>query len=227
MSAAKLLIARGADVNLTTNSSGPALLGAIARKNGILVKLLLASGANPNAALETKSALYLAAKSGCLECVMALVDFGADVNALNQDRESPYHAAKLIGLRACRYFATHGAVSTKIAPSRHSVLPSPKGQALCHKCCSAPHRVKKASNWVQHLLAVGARRHRLPFSIRTLKPGALRWSSRPEHFPGDRRLWPGVFMNSRGIETENGTSDLLASIRRARATPDGHRRYQA
>ena len=46
--AAKLLIARGADVNLTTKSSGPPLLGAIERRNGILVKLLLASGANPN-----------------------------------------------------------------------------------------------------------------------------------------------------------------------------------
>ena len=66
--------------------SGPPLLGAIESKNGILVKLLLASGANPNAALETKLALYLA-------------------------REPPIHAAKLIGLRAIAdYQATHGAV---------------------------------------------------------------------------------------------------------------------
>ena len=98
--AARLLLARGADVNLTTKSSGPPLLGAIERKNAILVKLLLAGGADPNAALDTKSALYLAAKSGCLECVEALVDKRADVNALNRDREPPIHAAKVIGFGA-------------------------------------------------------------------------------------------------------------------------------
>ena len=114
--AARLLLARGADVNLTTKSSGPPLLGAIERKNAILVKLLLAGGADPNAALDTKSALYLAAKSGCLECVEALVDKRADVNALNRDREPPNHAAKVIGFGAIAdYLAAHGAVSPKVA----------------------------------------------------------------------------------------------------------------
>ena len=217
--AAKLLIARGADVNLTTKSSGPPLLGAIERKNGILVKLLLASGADP----KTKSALYLAAKSGCLECVTALVDLGADVNALNQDREPPIHAAKLIGLRAIAdYLATHGAVSPKIAPisAKLGTADPAKGQVIFVKNCVQCHHieVKKGTKLGPNLWGVVGRQkasmQNFSYS-ETLKDWGASWS----YNDLNAFLWgpaitaPGVRMDFVGIEDEAERANLIAYLR--------------
>jgi cytochrome c len=228
--AAKLLISRGADVNLTTKSSGPPLLGAIERKNGILVKLLIASGANPNAALETKSALYLAAKSGCLECVMALVDLGADVNALNQDREPPIHAAKLIGLRAIAdYLATHGVVSPKVAPisAKIGTADPAKGQVIfVNKCVQCHHiEVKKGIKLGPNLWGVVGRQkasmQNFSYS-ETLKNWGASWN----YEDLNTFLWgpaitaPGVFMKFAGIEDEAERANLIAYLRTQSDEPE-------
>ncbi len=221
--AAKLLIARGADVNLTTKSSGPPLFGAIERKNAILVKLLLASGANPNAALETKSALYLAAKNGCLECVTALVDLGADVNALNQDREPPIHAARLIGLREIAdYLATHGAVSPKIAliSAKLSIADPAKGQVIFVNNCERCHyiEIKKGTKFGPNLWGVVGRQKASmkTFSYsETLKNWGASWS----YEDLNAFLWgpaitaPGVRMQFAGIEDEAERANLIAYLR--------------
>ena len=221
--AAKLLIARGADVNLTTKTSGPPLLGAIERKNAILVKLLLASGADPNAALETKSALYLAAKSGCLECVTALVDLGADVNALTQRRETPIHAAKLIGLREIAdYLATHGAVSPKIAPISASLATADpaKGQVVFVTNCQRCHHIErqKGTKLGPNLWAVVGRQkasmQNFSYS-ETLKDWGASWS----YDDLNAFLWgpaitaPGVRMDFVGIEDEAERANLIAYLR--------------
>ncbi len=221
--AAKLLIARGADVNLTTKYSGPPLLGAIERKSGILVKLLLASGANSNAALETKSALYLAAKSGCLECVEALVDLGADVNALNKDREPPIHAAKLIGLREIAdYLAKHGAVSPKVAPisAKIGTADPAKGQAVFVNKCVRCHYIElqKGTKLGPNLWAVVGRQkasiEKFPYS-ETLKNWGASWS----YEDLNAFLWgpaitaPGVRMKFAGIEDEAERANLIAYLR--------------
>lgn len=221
--AAKLLIARGADVNLTTKFSGPPLLGAIERKNGILVKLLLASGAIPNAALKTNSALYLAAKSGCLECVEALVDLGADVNALNQDREPPIHAAKLIGLRAIAdYLATHGAVSPKIAPfsAKLGTADPAKGQVIFVNNCERCHYIElqKGSKLGPNLWGVVGRQkasmQNFSYS-ETLRNWGASWS----YEDLNAFLWgptitaPGVRMQFAGIEDEAERANLIAYLR--------------
>ena len=221
--AAKLLIARGADVNLTTKTSGPPLLGAIERKNAILVKLLLASGANPNAALATKSALYLAAKSGCFECVTALVDLGADVNALNKDREPPIHAAKLIGLHEIAdYLATHGAVSPKIAPisAKLGTADPAKGQAVFVNNCVRCHHIElqKGTKLGPNLWAVvGRQKASMPnFSYsETLRNWGASWS----YEDLNAFLWgpaiaaPGVRMQFAGIEDEAERTNLIAYLR--------------
>jgi cytochrome c len=228
--AAKLLIARGADVNLTTKASGPPLLGAIERKNGILVKLLLASGANPNAALQTKSALYLAAKSGCLECVEALVDLGADVNALNKDREPPIHAAKSIGLHAIAdYLAKHGAVSPKIAPisAKLSTADSAKGQVIYVKNCERCHYIEpqKGSKFGPNLWGVVGRQkasmQNFSYS-EALKNWGASWSyeNLNEFLWGPKIIAPGVRMEFAGIEDEAERANLIAYLRIKSGEPE-------
>ena len=221
--AAKLLIARGADVNLTTEYSGPPLLGAIERKNAILVKLLLFSGANPNVALKTNSALYLAAKSGCLECVTALVDSGADVNALNQDREPAIHAAKLIGLREIAdYLAAHGVVSPKI-PSISAKLGSAdpaKGQVIFATKCAHCHYIelKKGRKLGPNLWAVVGRQKASTedFSYsETLRNWGASWSYEDLNafIWGPAITAPGVRMQFAGIEDEADRANLIAYLR--------------
>ena len=217
--AAKFLIARGADVNLTTKSSGPPLLGAIERKSGVLVKLLLASGADP----KTKLALHLAAKSGCLDCVTALVDLGADVNALNELREPPIHAAKLIGLRAIAdYLATHGAVSPKIAPisAKLGTADPTKGQVIFVKNCVQCHHieVKKGIKLGPNLWGVVGRQkasmQNFSYS-ETLKNWGASWS----YEDLNAFLWgpaitaPGMRMKFAGIEDEAERANLIAYLR--------------
>ena len=221
--AAKLLIARGAGVNLTTKSSGPPLLGAIERKNSILVKLLLANGANPNAAWETKSALYLAVKGGCIECVKALVDQGADVNALTKEREPPIHAAKLIGLRAIAdYLAAHGAVSPKVAPisARLATADPTKGQVLFVKNCVRCHHIEqqKGSKTGPNLWGVIGRQKALmqKFSYsEALKNWGASWSYEDLNafLWGPRITAPGVRMEFAGIEDETDRANLIAYLR--------------
>ena len=230
MDAAKLLIARGADVNLTTKSSGPPLLGAIERKNGILVKLLLASGANPNAAFKTNSALYLAAKGGCLECVEALVELGADVNALNQDRETPIHAAKLIGLRAIAdYLAKHGAVSPRIAPisARLGTADPAKGQVIFVNNCVRCHHVElqKGTKMGPNLWGVVGRQkasmQNFSYSETLRNWGAL-WSYEDLNafLWGPRIVAPGVRMEFAGIEDEVERANLIAFLRSQSDAPE-------
>jgi cytochrome c len=217
--AAKLLIARGADVNLTTKSSGPPLLGAIERKSGILVKLLLASGADP----KTKLALHLAAKGGCLECVTALVDSGADVNALNELREPPIHAAKLTGLREIAdYLATHGAAAPKIAPlsDKLGTADPAKGQAVFVRSCVQCHHIeaKKGTKLGPNLWGVVGRQkasaEKFSYS-ETLKNWGASWSYEELNvfLWGPAITAPGVKMKFAGIEDEAERANLIAYLR--------------
>ena len=224
--AAKLLIARGADVNLPTKSSGPPLLGAIERKSGILVKLLLASGADP----KTKLALYLAAKSGCLECVTALVESGAEVNAFNKDREPPIHAAKLTGLHEIAdYLASHGAVSPKITPisDKLGTADTTKGQAIFVKSCVQCHHIElqKGSKLGPNLWGVVGRQKASiqDFSYsETLKNWGASWSFEDLNafLWGPAITAPGVRMKFAGIEDEAERANLIAYLRTQSDEPE-------
>ncbi len=228
--AAKLLIARGADVNLTTQSSGPPLLGAVERKNGVLVKLLLASGADPNAALSTNSALYLAAKGGCLECVEALVGAGAEVNAINKDREPPIHAAKAIGLHAIAdYLATHGAVSPTIAPisAKLGTADPATGQAVFVNNCQRCHliKLKEGTKLGPNLWGVVGRQKASMqgFSYsETLKNWGASWSYEDlsAFLWGPKITAPGVRMEFAGIEDEAERANLIAYLRTQADKPE-------
>lgn len=221
--AAKLLIARGADANLATKTSGPPLLGAIERKNCILVKLLIANGADPNAALATNSALYLAARSGCLECVKALVDAGAEVNALNKDREPPIHAAKLIGLKEIAgYLAEHGAQSPVVAPiaDKLGAADLAMGKAVYDENCAHCHHIdpKKGSYPAPNLWGVVSRQKASieDYSYsETLRSWGASWSYEDLNafFWGPKIILPGVRMQFAGLENEAERANLIAYLR--------------
>lgn len=229
--AAKLLISQGADVNLTTKSSGPPLLGAIERKNnGVLVKLLLASGANPNAAVGAKSALFLSAKSGCLECVKALVDSGADVNALTEIRETPIHVAKLLGFgEIADYLASHGADVPKVPPisAKLATADSAKGQASFERSCVVCHYIEpqKGKKTGPNLWGVVGRQKASmdDFSYsETLKNWGAAWS----YEDLNAFLWgpaitaPGMRMQFAGIEDEAERANLIAYLRSQSDKPE-------
>ena len=97
LAAAKLLIERGANVNVGSNYWGDLLTIASVMARVDLITLLLEHGANPNSTSNGESVLHVATKYGCLACVKALVEAGADVNAPTYDNHSssrtPLHIA--------------------------------------------------------------------------------------------------------------------------------------
>jgi cytochrome c len=78
--AAKLLIERGADVNIPTRYYGDPVMIAAAQSRTDLIELLLKHGAIPDSTLDGKPVLHVAVMMGCFDCVRALVEAGADVN---------------------------------------------------------------------------------------------------------------------------------------------------
>ncbi|WP_245511282.1 MULTISPECIES: ankyrin repeat domain-containing protein [unclassified Mesorhizobium] len=118
--AAKLLLDRGADVNAApTPVLGPALMPALAKRRIDLIKLLLDGGANPNSKRSRENAIHIAVNLGCLDCVKALVEAGADVNAKTKDGKTPIHLARFKGLREIAdYLMAHGVVLQRHPRSR-------------------------------------------------------------------------------------------------------------
>lgn len=221
--AAKLLIARGADVNLPTPSSGPPLLGAIDRKSGALVKLLLNHGADPNSAFNTNSALYLASRKGCLECVTALVDMGSDVNAVNKDRETPIHAAKFLKHHMIADFlVSNGAVSPQIASisAKLGTADPVRGQVVFARNCGGCHHIEsqKGAKTGPNLWGVVGRQKASVegFSYsEALKSWGGSWSYEDLNafLWGPKITAPGVRMQFVGIEDETDRTNLIAFIR--------------
>ena len=78
--AAELLIARGANVNRPTMYYGDPVMIATRQVRVDLLELLLEHGGSPDSTLDGETVLNLAVALGCLGCVKALVEAGADVN---------------------------------------------------------------------------------------------------------------------------------------------------
>jgi hypothetical protein len=87
---AKLLIAKGADLNSKTRQGETPLHGAASNGRKEIVELLLAKGADVNAKNEYGwTPLHWAAEYGRKEIVELLIDEGADVNAKTWDNKTP------------------------------------------------------------------------------------------------------------------------------------------
>lgn len=114
---ARLLLGRGADANLTVKLQRTPLYGAIKAGHADLVGILLEGGADPNKRAKTQTPLHVAADAGCLQCVVDLVEAGAEVNALLESGPPPIHFAKRNGHEdIAAYLLEHGAGPEPSAP---------------------------------------------------------------------------------------------------------------
>ena len=152
LDAAKLLLARGANVNAQTKTGGAPLMAAVAKSRPELIKLLLENGADPNPAGGKQAPLHVAAKNGCLECVVALVEAGADVNAKTADAVplTPIHLARLYEYSEISdYLMAHGVVLPRPAPISDKLAGADveKGRAyFASKCDGCHSNVKGKAN---------------------------------------------------------------------------------
>jgi cytochrome c len=140
----RLLISRGADVNLTVKQRRTPLSGAIKAGQAVIVQLLLASGADPNKQARQQTPLHLAADSGCLQCVIDLVEAGAEVNALLPTGVPPIHFAKLNRHEdIVAYLLEHGAGPDPSAPISPLLASAniESGKQTFKKLCGQCHNV--------------------------------------------------------------------------------------
>jgi len=94
----KLLIDNGADINVK-NIMGTPLQMAINYKKIETVELLIESGAKLQEFSFGNTELHLSAIKGCAELVPLLVNYGIDVDILNEYRQTPLYYASMHGHR--------------------------------------------------------------------------------------------------------------------------------
>jgi cytochrome c len=139
---AKLLIDRGADVNLPVKFKRTPLYAAAFGGFPDLVKLLLDSGADPNQPAKSQTVLHVAANNGCLQCVIYLVEAGADVNALTRNLVPPIHFAVRNGHDdVVAYLRDHGAGPPALAPisARLASANVESGEEIFARTCAQCH----------------------------------------------------------------------------------------
>jgi cytochrome c len=230
LEAAKLLIERGADVNAPSIIGIAPLVPAVRKRNIELIKLLLDRGANPNSVLGTQTALHLAVQGGCFDCVKALVEAGADVNAVtsNDQYRTPLHIAKLRGLgEVADYLLTHGVVIPKPEPisTKLAAADVQKGRAVfeanCGRCHSAIARERKVGSSLWGVVG----RDKAAVAEMTYSQALKAWSGvwnyedLNTYLYGPTLTTPGVLMEVRGIPDETERVNLIAYLRTLNDNP--------
>lgn len=225
LDAAKLLIARGADVNVGSKISGPPLKAAVAKSKPELITLLLEHGADPKVAVGDETVLHQAVRQGCLDCVKALVAAGADVNARGADlvARTPIHLARFHDhSEISEYLMSNGVVLPKpepIAPKLASADVE-KGRAYFGRNCDGCHTNEpgKGAKEGPNLWEVVGRDKASSPEARYSKT-LLRWDGvwtfedLSIYLYGPTLTTPGVFMETPGVPDETERVDLIAYLR--------------
>lgn len=224
LAAAKLLVERGADVNVVADPRlGPALMPALAKRRLDLLKLLLDSGANPNLSRNSQSVLHVAVGFGCLDCVKLLVEAGADVNAKTNDGKTPLHLAKFKGHRdVADYLVSHGVVSPTPAPisMKLAVADVEKGRASFGRLCDGCHSVKpqEGGKTGPNLWGVVGR-DKASVANRRYSETLLGWEGVWTYEDLNKFLFepmlttPGVYMEMPGVPDETERTNVVAYLR--------------
>ena len=225
--AAKLLIERGADVNVGSNYWGSLLTIASGMARADLVTLLLAHGAYPNSTSNGESVLHVATKYGCLACVKALVEAGADVNAPTYDKHSstrtPIHIAIRYGYReVADYLMAHGVVVPNPAPitAKLAEADPEKGRIFFNENCTSCHYVEpnQGRNHGPNLWGVVGREKASMTespSSKVLRDWGGTWTYEDlnTYLYGPTFTKPGGLMEAPSIEDDITRADLIAYLR--------------
>ncbi|RWP40171.1 MAG: c-type cytochrome [Mesorhizobium sp.] len=222
--AAKLLMERGADVNAAPDPRlGPALMPALAKRRIDLIDLLLDGGANPNARRNREAVLHIAVRSGCLDCVRALVEAGADVNAKTKDGKTPLHMAKFKGQReVADYLLSHGVVLPTPAPISMKLVSADveKGRARFTSLCSSCHSVESQGG-IKHgpTLWNVVGRDKASMANMRYSEALLGWEGVWTLEDLNKFLYepmlttPGVYMEVPGVPDETERTNIIAYLR--------------
>jgi cytochrome c len=224
LTAAKLLIERGADVNGKTDLGQP-LTAAVTTDRIELISLLLANGADANSNSATETVLHIATANGCLGCVKALVEAGADVNAQwiqEPNVKTPLHLAKLYDHHdIADYLMSHGVVLPRPAPISAKLASADveKGQSVYKRECGGCHFAEPARKGSGPNLwnVVGRDKASLEFGgySKTLLAleGVWTYEDLNTFLYGPTLTTPGVVMTVRGAPDEIERIDLIAFLR--------------
>jgi cytochrome c len=222
--AARLLMERGADVNAAPDPRlGPALMPALAKRRIDLIDLLLDRGANPNARRNREAVLHIAVRSGCLNCVKALVEAGADVNAKTKDGKTPLHLAKFKGQReVADYLLSHGVVLPTPAPISMKLATADveKGRTSFTRLCDGCHSVEPqgGSKTGPNLWSVVGR-DKASMANSRYSDALLGWEGvwtfedLNKYLLEPMLTTPGVYMETPGIPDEAERVNLIAYLR--------------
>jgi cytochrome c len=224
LEAAKLLIERGADVNALSGFGVGPLGPAVGKRNVELIKLLLDHGANPNSTIGTETVLHYAAEDGCLDCVKALVEAGADVNAVtsNGQYRTPLHIAKRRGLKEMAdYLLAHGVILPKpafISP-KLAAADVQKGQTVfegnCGFCHSTAPNERKVGPTLWDIVGRDKAAVEGMTYSETLRSwdGVWTYEDLNTYLYGPTLTTPGVLMEIRGVPDETERANLIAYLR--------------
>ena len=223
--ATKLLLERGANANALSNYWGSALQVAASKSRSDLMVLLLDHGANPESTLNGERALHISAKFGCLACVKALVEAGADVNAVTFGHygRTPIHLAKFYNYdEMANYLMAHGVVLPKPEPisAKLASADAEKGRIYFERNCAACHYANPGEtlNHGPNLWnVVGRDKHSLPGydyskAIRALE-GTWTYEDLNTWLYGAAVTTPGVLMETPGIADETERANVIAYLR--------------
>jgi cytochrome c len=225
LEAAKLLIARGADVNAGSKVGGPPLKAAVAKSKIELITLLLAHGADPNVAVGDQTVLHEAVRRGCLDCVKALVAAGADVNAPGADpvARTPIHLARFHDhSEISEYLMANGIVLPKPEPIAAKLVSADveKGRAYFDSNCDGCHtnEAGKGGKYGPNLWEVVGRDKASSPEAKHSKTllsleGVWTYEDLSTYLYGPTLTTPGVFMETPGIPDETERVDLIAYLR--------------
>lgn len=188
-----------------------------------MLNLLLERNADPNSNRNSETALHVAVTLDCFDCVKALVEAGADVNAKSNGGKTPFHIAKSRGqAEIAAYLLSHGVVLPTPAPISMKLASADVEQGRAYftrKCVSCHTAEPQGGNKVGPNLWSVVGRDKASMTDMSYSDTLLGWEGVWTYEDLNRYLFgpmlttPGVKMESPGVPDETERVNLIAYLR--------------